>query len=72
MEASEDLASGSVESSSHSNESYKDEILEILPDMKIPPNKRFSQTFELDNFFDLDLSAKVFKTPDKAFKYDVE
>ena len=70
IEVSEDLASRSA--SSNSNEStYEDEILEIFPNMKIPSNKSAVETFQLEKFFDLDLSAKAFKTPDKAFKCSI-
>ena len=64
IEASEELASEHV-SSSNSNESYEDEFLEPHPNMKIPPHQSSTKTFLLNNFFDVDESAKVFKTPDR-------
>ena len=40
--------------------------------MKIPSNKRTIESFQLEKFFDLDLAEKVFRTPDKAFRGEIE
>ena len=49
--------------SSSSNEDY----IEVLQDMTIPAKKRISENLNLDQFFDLDLQMKAFKTPERAF-----
>ena len=69
IEASDDLVSGSATSNSNeSTLSHEDEILETFPNMKIPSNKSAIENFQLEKFFDLDLSAKAFRTPDKALR----
>ena len=63
------MASGTATSNSNeSTLSHEDEILEIFPNMKIPSNKSAIENFQLEKFFDLDLSAKAFRTPDKALR----
>ena len=53
------------EDESNSSSSHEDYI-EVLRDMTIPAKKSTTENFNLDQFFDLDLQMKAFKTPERA------